>query len=92
MKNGRPMKRQRGSSAIPNPKENFPASPKYDHEYMNIEELSDYLHIPRNTLYAYTCRKRIPHYKIRGSVRFEKKDIDEWMATWRVAPVSDPQN
>lgn len=86
------MKRKRASSAIPNPQENCPASPKYDHEYMTIEELAYYLRIPKWTLYSLTCRKRIPHYKVRGSLRFERKDIDAWMATQKVEPVSNPLN
>ena len=47
---------------------------------MSIEELSSYLHIPKATIYGWTHARKVPHFKIGKSLRFEKKKIDEWLA------------
>jgi excisionase family DNA binding protein len=56
-------------------------------EYMDINELSQYLGVKKSTLYAKVARKQLPHYKINRLVRFKKDEIDRWMEELRQAPV-----
>lgn len=59
---------------------------KMDRRYLNINELSEYIGIPKGTLYVWTCQKRIPHVKIAGSkLRFDLRVIDEWIKEKSVA-------
>lgn len=50
----------------------------------NIEELTQYLSIPKATLYTWTHQKKIPFIKIGRSIRFDKAEIDEWVNLRRV--------
>lgn len=44
---------------------------------MNIQEASQYLHIPLNTLYK--RYQDIPHLKIGNRILFCKKRMNEWL-------------
>jgi excisionase family DNA binding protein len=51
-----------------------------ERRYVDVNELSEYLGIPKGTLYVWACYKRIPHKKIGGSkLRFDLSEIDEWV-------------
>jgi excisionase family DNA binding protein len=52
-------------------------------EYMDIEELAEYLGMKKSTLYAKVASKQIPHYKIDRLVRFKKSEIDHWMDSFK---------
>lgn len=47
--------------------------------YLNIDELSDYLGLSKNTLYSWVWQKRIPHSKFGRLVKFDRKAIDCWV-------------
>jgi len=49
-------------------------------EVMDYRGLSAYLKMAQNTLRHKVMRNEIPFYKIGSSVRFCKKDIDEWLS------------
>ncbi|MDZ7896631.1 MAG: helix-turn-helix domain-containing protein [Arcicella sp.] len=53
------------------------------HEYLSIEEASEYLNVPKNTLYGYCHNNVIPFYKRGKFSYFLKSDLDEWMASGR---------
>jgi len=53
--------------------------------YININELSDYIGIPKSTLYVWVCQKRIPYAKIGGHLRFDLQTIDGWIGARSVA-------
>jgi excisionase family DNA binding protein len=48
-------------------------------EFLNIQEVSQYLGIKAGTLYALAESRAIPPYKIGRLVRFRKSEIDHWM-------------
>jgi excisionase family DNA binding protein len=50
-----------------------------ERRYLSINELSDYIGIPKGTLYVWTCQKRIPYAKVGRLLRFDKQKIDEWI-------------
>ncbi len=46
---------------------------------MTIEELSQYLKIPKSTIYGLTMRAKVPHFHVGRLLRFKKGDIDTWL-------------
>lgn len=54
--------------------------------FVDYQELSAIIGIPVPTLYSWVCKKQIPHIRIsRRTVRFELEDVQEWLASRRVA-------
>ena len=48
--------------------------------FLNLEEASNYLRIPKGTLYKYTCKKVLPHHKIQGrKVYFSIDDLNDFI-------------
>ena len=48
-------------------------------DVMTIEELSEYLKIPKSTLYKQVQERKIPGQKIGKQWRFSRAAIDRWM-------------
>lgn len=48
-------------------------------EIMTVKELSEYLKIAEKTAYRLVLNKRVPGFKIGGSWRFRKSEIDTWI-------------
>ena len=53
--------------------------------FLKIEELSEYMGTPVATLYTWTHQRKIPHLKMGRSVRFDLREIEEWIKRRRVA-------
>lgn len=47
---------------------------------VTIEELSEYLGMPKGTLYHWVSQRRIPFVKLGRSTRFDITAIDGWLA------------
>ena len=50
-----------------------------DNSIMTIGEVADYLKVTERTIYRLAAAKQIPAFKVGGSWRFSKADIDEWI-------------
>lgn len=48
-------------------------------QFFTIDELSEYLRIPKSTLYKFTMQRKIPCFKIGVQLRFKKDSIDKWI-------------
>jgi excisionase family DNA binding protein len=46
---------------------------------MTIKELSEYLKIAEKTAYRFALEKKIPGFKVGGSWRFRRAEIDKWI-------------
>ena len=46
---------------------------------MTIGEVAGYLKVTERTIYRLAGAKKIPAFKVGGSWRFSKVDIDEWI-------------
>jgi excisionase family DNA binding protein len=46
---------------------------------LTIEELSDYLHISKSTLYKLVKEGKVPGQKIGRHWRFSKEALDKWL-------------
>jgi excisionase family DNA binding protein len=56
----------------------MPSSPA-DNAIMTIGEVADYLKVTGRTIYRLAGAKQIPAFKVGGSWRFSKADIDGWI-------------
>jgi excisionase family DNA binding protein len=56
----------------------MPSSPA-DNAIMTIGEVADYLKVTERTIYRLAGAKKIPSFKVGGSWRFSKSDIDAWI-------------
>lgn len=50
-----------------------------DNAIMTIGEVADYLKVTDRTIYRLAGAKQIPAFKVGGSWRFSKVDIDVWI-------------
>ena len=50
-------------------------------EIMTIKEVSKYLKLAEKTTYRLAAKKELPGFKVGGSWRFDKQDIDNWIAS-----------
>lgn len=46
---------------------------------MTMKEVAEYLKLNEKTAYRLASEGKIPGFKIGGSWRFEKNDLDEWI-------------
>lgn len=46
---------------------------------MTIGEVADYLKVTERTIYRLAGAKQIPAFKVGGSWRFSKVDLDKWI-------------
>ena len=56
----------------------MPARPA-ENAIMTIGEVADYLKVTERTIYRLAGNKQIPAFKVGGSWRFSKMDIDGWI-------------
>jgi excisionase family DNA binding protein len=50
-----------------------------DNAIMTIGEVADYLKVTERTIYRLAGAKQIPAFKVGGSWRFSKAEIDQWI-------------
>lgn len=50
-----------------------------DNAIMTIGDVADYLKVTERTIYRLAGAKKIPSFKVGGSWRFSKVDIDTWI-------------
>lgn len=50
-------------------------------EILTIKELASYLKIAEKTAYRYVSEGIIPGFKIGGSWRFKRAEINDWIAS-----------
>ena len=48
-------------------------------DIMTIKEVSEYLKLAEKTAYRLAAQGEIPGFKVGGSWRFRKADIDNWI-------------
>jgi len=58
-------------------------------DIMTIREIADYLKLTEKTAYRLTAEGKIPGFKVGGSWRFRRSEIEQWIdATAIIAPRS----
>jgi excisionase family DNA binding protein len=49
-------------------------------EILTIKQVADYLKVTERTIYRLAAAKKIPAFKVGGTWRFRRVDIDGWIA------------
>ena len=57
-------------------------------KYITVKELAGYLSVKVKTVYSWVESGKIPAYKINGALRFNVKEINEFIQKNRVQPVN----
>ncbi|MGO9602130.1 MAG: helix-turn-helix domain-containing protein [Candidatus Binataceae bacterium] len=47
---------------------------------MTAKEVAEYLHVHLTTLYKLIRKDALPHFKIASEYRFNRQEIEKWMA------------
>ena len=48
-------------------------------DILMIKDVAEYLKVTERTIYRLAAAKKIPAFKVGGSWRFSKMDIDSWI-------------
>jgi len=52
---------------------------------MTVQDVAEYLNVDPKTVYRMVNRGDLPGFKVGGSWRFKKEDIDTWIAKQKEA-------
>lgn len=52
---------------------------------MTVREVAAYLNVDEKTVYRLAQRAELPGFKVAGTWRFKKRDIDEWIELQKAA-------
>lgn len=52
-------------------------------DLITIKEVAEYLKVAEKTVYRMSAEGRIPAYKVGGSWRFRRKEIEQWFEKQR---------
>jgi excisionase family DNA binding protein len=55
-------------------------SSQHEDAVLTIKQASDYLQVPKGTIYQLTHRREICFNKVGRSLRFRKMDLDGWLS------------
>jgi len=50
-----------------------------DTSIMTVREVASYLHVDEKTIYRLASKRKLPGFKVAGTWRFKKDDIDAWI-------------
>ena len=53
--------------------------PKTDEPAMTVRDLATYLSVDEKTIYRLAQKSELPGFKVAGSWRFQRVDIDNWI-------------
>jgi excisionase family DNA binding protein len=57
--------------------------------YLSLEAAADYLSYTKSSLYQFTSKRKIPHYKFERKILFKVSELDDFIEKHRVAPKSE---
>jgi excisionase family DNA binding protein len=57
--------------------------------YFDVDEISEYLHMSKSTIYKGTMSHRIPHIKAGKKLLFSQDAIDQWLQKFNQPTVEE---
>lgn len=48
-------------------------------EILTLKQVADYLKVTERTIYRLAAAKKIPAFKVGGTWRFSRADLDQWI-------------
>lgn len=67
----------------------MPTAPN-EGEILTIKEVAEYLKVTDRTIYRLAGAKKIPAFKVGGTWRFSRADIDEWIRRQSTSGIAEP--
>jgi len=58
---------------------------------LDIEEVAHYLNVSKTAVYRLVARRTIPFHRFPGGLRFSMADVEQYLASCRVAPLGPTQ-
>ena len=52
-----------------------------DMRFFNVQDLGDYIHLSKSSIYKMVSKNTIPHIKMGSRTLFEREQIDTWVLT-----------
>jgi excisionase family DNA binding protein len=52
---------------------------------MTVREVAGYLNVDEKTVYRLAQRGELPGFKVAGTWRFKKRDIEDWIERQKIA-------
>jgi excisionase family DNA binding protein len=71
-----PRKEQKGTGRRPTPSSLKPGA---ESAVMTLQDVAEYLHCDYSTAYRLLKERKIPGFKLAGTWRFLKSEVDKWM-------------
>ena len=59
-----------------------------DTDVMTVREVAEYLKVKERTIYRLVAGADIPAFKVGGSWRFRKGEIDQWTEANAIGPIT----
>jgi excisionase family DNA binding protein len=59
--------------------------------WLDLDQLKEYLRVPKSTLYRLAQQHRIPGHKIGRAWRFDRDEVDEWIKRGEGKPGAENQ-
>ena len=59
---------------------------------MTVQEVAEYLNVDPKTVYRLVNRGELPGFKVGGSWRFQKDDLDDWIVRQKEAAANKEGN
>jgi excisionase family DNA binding protein len=50
-----------------------------DNSFLNVQELTEYIHMSESYVYKMVSKQSIPHIKLGTRTLFERSQIDNWV-------------
>ncbi|WP_413162350.1 methylation-associated defense system helix-turn-helix domain-containing protein MAD1 [Aeromonas salmonicida] len=60
-------------------------------EILTIKQVAEYLKVTERTIYRHAAGKKIPAFKVGGTWRFRKSDIDAWILAQTLGEEGSPE-
>ncbi len=57
--------------------------------WLSVEEIAEHLGVKRDTIYKWVRTKDIPFHKVGRLVKFQIKEVDQWVKDGKAAPKGD---
>jgi excisionase family DNA binding protein len=57
--------------------------------WLSVEDISEHLGVKRETIYKWVSQKNMPAHKVGRLLKFQVKEVDEWVREGKAAANSD---
>lgn len=63
-----------------------------NHDFIDLGEVQEITGFSRAKIYQLTSRKKIPHFRLGGKLRFSRSDLISWVEAHRVPVLEGGEN